>query len=104
MKVYHLKRIQFLPITLKEAWSFFCNPANLAHITPKHMKFQVLYISGGNRMYAGQLIRYKIHVLPGIPVQWVTEITHVNEPYFFADEQRYGPYALWHHQHHFKEV
>jgi penicillin-binding protein 2 len=40
----------------------------------------------------------------GIRVRWVTEITHVQEPQYFADEQRFGPYALWHHKHHFKSV
>lgn len=28
----------------------------------------------------------------------------MQEPDYFVDEQRFGPYALWHHQHHFKEV
>ncbi len=55
-------------------------------------------------MYPGQIIKYVIQVLPGIPMNWITEITHVQEPYYFVDEQRFGPYALWHHQHHFKAV
>ena len=104
MKIYHLKRTQFLPITLQEAWDFFSTPKNLEKITPAHMKFKVLYISGGEKTYAGQIIRYKVAVLPGISVNWMTEITQVNEPYLFVDEQRFGPYALWHHQHHFREV
>ncbi len=68
------------------------------------MKFDILYLSGGEKMYAGQIIRYKLRPIPGIPESWTTEITHVKEPDFFVDEQRFGPYALWHHQHHFKEV
>ena len=104
MKVYTLKRTQFLPISLEEAWDFFSTPRNLKEITPDHMKFDIKYISGGDRMYAGQLIRYIVYVLPGMPVRWTTEITHVKEPYYFVDEQRFGPYAMWHHQHHFKEV
>jgi ligand-binding SRPBCC domain-containing protein len=68
------------------------------------MKFKILYTSGGNQMYAGQLIRYHINILPGIRVHWVTEITHVREPHHFIDQQRFGPYALWHHQHFFNEV
>ncbi len=55
-------------------------------------------------MYPGQLIRYKVNGIPFIPMHWVTEITHVQEPRYFVDEQRFGPYALWHHQHHFIEV
>ena len=68
------------------------------------MGFQILYISCAYRAYAGQIIQYKVSVLPGIKVNWVTEITHVQEPLHFIDEQRFGPYSLWHHQHHFKEV
>lgn len=55
-------------------------------------------------MYPGQIIRYKVAIFPGVDVDWVTEITHVEEPYYFVDEQRSGPYSLWHHQHHFREV
>lgn len=104
MKIYLLKRTQFLPISLPEAWEFFSTPKNLAKITPEHMGFQILYLSGGDKVYAGQIIQYKVSVLPGIKVNWVTEITHVQEPLHFIDEQRFGPYSLWHHQHHFKEV
>lgn len=68
------------------------------------MGFQILSISGNEGMYAGQIIRYKVHVLPLISTNWVTEITHVSAPNYFVDEQRLGPYALWHHQHHFREV
>jgi ligand-binding SRPBCC domain-containing protein len=105
MKIYHLKRTQFLPITLEEAWSFFSSPKNLARITPPTLRFEIVYISGDqNETYPGQIIRYRIGLLPGITVNWMTEITHVNKPHNFIDEQRFGPYALWHHQHHFKEV
>ena len=68
------------------------------------MKFIITYISGKEKMYADQLISYIVNILPGLPVRWTTEITHVNEPLYFIDEQRFGPYALWHHQHHFKAV
>lgn len=104
MKIYTLKRNQVLPISLKEAWDFFSTPTNLSKITPEHMGFNIKYQSGGQKMYPGQLIRYVVNALPGIPMNWVTEITHVSEPNYFVDEQRFGPYALWHHQHHFTEV
>lgn len=104
MKIYNLKRTQFLPISIQEAWEFFSSPSNLSKITPAHMGFQILYMSGGQKMYPGQLIQYVVQGLPGIPMQWTTEITHVHEPYYFVDEQRFGPYSLWHHQHHFKQV
>lgn len=104
MKVYKLERVQFLPITIEKAWDFFSSPKNLKEITPEYMKFKITYISGSERMYAGQLISYIVNILPILPVKWTTEITHVNEPTYFVDEQRFGPYALWHHQHHFKPV
>jgi len=104
MKMYHLKRTQFLPISLEQAWDFFSTPKNLSKITPEHMGFKILYISGGDKAYAGQIIRYHVSILPGIKVHWVTEITQVKQPIYFIDEQRFGPYALWHHQHHFQEV
>ncbi len=104
MKVYTISRKQFLPITLSEAWEFFSTPRNLSKITPAHMGFDIQYVSGGEKTYAGQLIRYKVQAIPGIKMDWVTEITHVQEPTYFVDEQRFGPYALWHHQHHFNEV
>ena len=105
MKIYTLKRTQFLPIGIDEAWAFFSSPRNLSRITPEEMDFQIRYISGaGDTMYPGQIIRYRIKVLPLFTVQWVTEITHAQPPYYFVDEQRLGPYGMWHHQHHFRDV
>jgi ligand-binding SRPBCC domain-containing protein len=104
MKIYTLTKTQFLPISIQEAWEFFSSPRNLSKITPGHMGFKILYLSGSEKMYNGQIIRYKVNVLPFISLHWVTEITHVQELYYFVDEQRFGPFALWQHQHRFKEV
>jgi ligand-binding SRPBCC domain-containing protein len=104
MKIYQIKRTQVLPITLGHAWDFFSSPRNLARITPGHMRFQILGFSGSEKMYAGQIIRYKIFILPFVPLRWTTEITHVDSPHFFVDVQRFGPFAMWHHQHSFREV
>lgn len=104
MKIYRLIRTQLLPVTLQEAWNFFSSPANLSAITPPAVHFRIVYDSGSEKMYPGQIIRYKIAILPGVHVDWVAEITHMEEPYYFVDEQRSGPYSLWHHQHHFREV
>lgn len=100
--MYNLKRKQVLPITLEEAWEFFTSPENLNKITPADMGFDIQYISGSKTTYAGQIIAYKIKVLPGIRMNWVTEITHAKALQYFTDEQRFGPYKFWHHQHHFK--
>ncbi len=86
------------------AWDFFSKPDNLKEITPSNLGFQILSKHHGSRMYAGQIIEYKVKPILGIPLYWMTEITQVVDKQFFIDEQRYGPYSLWHHQHHFKEI
>ena len=102
MKIYQIKTKQKLPISSKEAWQFLSNPNNLAKITPKYMNFKIL--SGADRpIFAGQIIQYKVTPVLGITLKWVTEITHVKENEYFVDEQRFGPYSLWHHKHFIKE-
>lgn len=94
---------QFLPISLDEAWEFFSAPQNLNRITPPEMKFSIK--SGGlGPMYQGMIIQYTVTPLLGIPLPWVTEITHVADRQYFVDEQRFGPYSFWHHMHTFKIV
>lgn len=105
MAVYTLKRVQRLPISLEQAWDFFSSPANLKTITPPYMGFDITSDPEFNReMYAGQVITYTVRPVLGIPMFWMTEITHVAPGRFFVDEQRVGPYRIWHHQHHFKTV
>lgn len=100
--IYTLTVMQQLPIGLSEAWDFFSSPKNLEKITPEHMGFKIT--SGEpESMYPGQIITYKVAPLPGIKASWVTEITHVEKGKFFVDEQRFGPYSMWHHEHHFVE-
>lgn len=102
MKIYQLKTVQNLPIGIEEAWKFFSNPNNLSVITPEWLNFKIKS-KLPEKMYSGMIIGYKVHPVLGIPLNWVTEITHVQEPFYFVDEQRFGPYKFWHHQHHFKE-
>jgi ligand-binding SRPBCC domain-containing protein len=105
MKTYQLKFEQKLPISLEQAWDFFSSPLNLAKITPDHMGFIITSdFKEGQKMYPGMIITYKVSPLLGIKLNWMTEITHVQEGKYFVDEQRFGPYALWHHQHHFEEI
>lgn len=103
MKAQILQRTQKLNISMEKAWDFFSSPVNLADITPPWLDFRVMS-DVPEKMYEGMMVQYKVHPFAGLPVWWVTEITHVSEPYFFVDEQRKGPYALWHHEHHFKET
>jgi ligand-binding SRPBCC domain-containing protein len=103
-KVYTIKEVQNMPLTLQKAWNFFSKPANLKDITPANMGFIIRSRYHGEQMYPGQIIEYTVKPLLGIPFYWMTEITHVAEGKYFIDEQRFGPYSLWHHQHHFKQI
>ncbi len=85
------------------AWEFLSNPNNLKTITPDYMGFKI--ISGADRpMYEGQIIQYLVTPVLGIKTKWVTEITHIVDQKYFVDEQRFGPYALWHHKHFIKAI
>lgn len=103
MKIYQKKTTQRLPISVSEAWNFLSNPGNLKTITPEYMGFKILD-EHEPKMYAGQIIKYIVTPVLGIPTTWVTEITHVEDQKYFVDEQRFGPYALWHHKHFIKEI
>ena len=101
--VYALETKLLLPINLNDAWTFFSNPENLAKITPGKMGFNIT--SGiPEKMFSGQIITYKIDIFPLFSSNWITEITHVQNKTYFVDEQRFGPYSMWHHEHHFEEV
>ena len=103
MKLYRLHRTQVLPVSLPDAWRFFSSPLNLPSITPPWLNLRIVG-RVRERMVPGMLIRYRLTPLPGIAVNWVSEITHVQPPTYFVDEQRFGPYRVWHHQHRFRSV
>jgi ligand-binding SRPBCC domain-containing protein len=103
-KLYTLERVQRLPVSLKEAWAFFSSPKNLSDITPDYMGFGIISGNEDVEIYPGMIITYRITPLLGIPMKWVTEISHADRPHYFVDEQRIGPYSLWHHEHHFREI
>ncbi len=101
--MYQLKRQQLVKTDMATCWDFFSSPGNLQKITPKYMGFDVL-TEVPEKMYEGLMIEYRVRPLLGIPMNWITEITHVEEHQFFVDEQRKGPYRIWHHEHHFETV
>lgn len=103
MSLYQIHVKQKLPISLEEAWAFFSDPMNLNKITPDNMGF-VTHSGAYRAMYPGQIIEYTVTPLWGIQMNWVTEITHVVDRHYFVDEQRFGPYALWHHKHFLKAI
>jgi ligand-binding SRPBCC domain-containing protein len=101
-----MKRIeysQFVPGNINEVWDFFSSPANLSKITPPEMGF-IITSPLQSAMYPGMFITYKVSPAFGVKLNWVTEITQVSDKKFFIDEQRSGPYSIWHHEHHFREV
>ncbi len=100
-RLFRFEQQQVVPAGLETVWEFFSNPANLKTITPPDMGFDIL-TPLPPEMEAGLIIAYRVRPLLGIPVQWVTEITHVAPMRFFVDEQRFGPYRFWHHRHTFE--
>lgn len=101
--MYQLIRTQFIKADIKTCWDFFSSPTNLKVITPSYMGFEVK-TEVPQKMYEGLMIAYTVRPLLGIPMSWITEIKTVKENEFFVDEQRQGPYTIWHHEHHFKAV
>jgi ligand-binding SRPBCC domain-containing protein len=99
MAFYQFIKTQKLPADIDELWEFISSPDNLRKITPASMDFTVTSNTGQEKMYPGMIITYKVRPLLGIRINWMTEITHVREKEYFVDEQRVGPYTLWHHEH-----
>lgn len=103
MSIHTLHRTLEIAATREAAWAFFSNPRNLARITPPALDFQITTPDLPEHIHAGMMIQYRVRPLLGIAMTWLTEITHVSEGDRFVDEQRVGPYAIWHHEHWFRE-
>jgi ligand-binding SRPBCC domain-containing protein len=101
--IHVLNKRQVVPAGIRECWKFFSDPHNLSKITPPGLDFQVLS-ELPDEIHEGMMIEYRVRPLLGIPMTWLTEITHVRGPHYFVDEQRVGPYALWHHEHEFVDM
>ena len=99
-----IKKEQILNTDIKNLWDFMSSPKNLSRITPKSMLFKITSNNKNDKIYPGMIISYKVAPLLNIPITWVTEITHVKENKYFVDEQRIGPYKIWHHEHIFKPL
>ncbi len=104
MALYQFERTQKVNASIAEVWDFISSPANLKEITPDYMGFDITSKNKSEKMYEGILISYSVKPLLGIKTNWVTEITHIKEGEFFIDEQRAGPYKLWHHQHFIEKI
>ena len=99
MPFYQFEQTQKIPASVDTVWDFISSPNNLKEITPSYLGFLVTSKSAENKMYPGMIITYKVSPLFGIKLSWMTEITQVKDKDYFVDEQRVGPYKLWHHQH-----
>ena len=101
--IFTLTAKQKLNIPLDQAWNFFSTPENLERITPEEMQFNITS-ELCDKFFKGKIITYKVGILPGVKTNWVTEITHIEDKVYFIDEQRFGPYKMWHHEHWFEEI
>lgn len=105
MKTHQLNFEQKIPMSLSKSWDFFSSPLNLSKITPPSMKFVVTSdYTENTKMYEGMIISYHVSPLLGIKMNWMTEITTVKKHQYFIDEQKFGPFKYWHHEHHFEEI
>ena len=104
MPVYTLHQTLRIPSTLEQVWAFISAPGNLKKITPPYMVFDITTKGLPAKMYPGMIVHYKVSPVFGIKTTWVTEITHVSDLMYFVDEQRVGPYRMWHHQHFIEKI
>jgi ligand-binding SRPBCC domain-containing protein len=104
MGIHTIEQTQFFAVDIETLWDFITSPANLQKITPGDLSFEITSKDAVEKIYPGKIITYKISPFPGIKFNWITEITHIQHGQFFIDEQRSGPYAIWHHEHHLAPV
>ena len=104
MSIFTLRKTQKIPASLEDIWNFISSPKNLKTITPPYMGFDILTENLPEKVYPGMLIEYHVSPLLGIKMKWLTEITHIEEGKYFVDEQRSGPYKIWHHEHHLEAI
>lgn len=100
-KFYQLKTETSIKSDINSLWDFFSSPNNLKDITPKKLNFKIK-TEVPEKMYSGLMIGYTVSPILSIPLNWLTEITQLKEKEYFVDEQRIGPYKLWHHEHIFE--
>lgn len=101
------QRLEFVtrvPAPLAETWAFFSRPENLEKLVPPDVRFDIKSPVSGVEMYEGMVIQYRVTPFPGFSTDWLTEITKIDHHRYFVDDQRVGPFALWHHQHHFRSI
>lgn len=104
MPFYQFTTTQKIPVDVNEIWRFISAPQNLKEITPEYMGFNITNNIVEGLMYPGLIITYKVSPIFNVKLNWMTEITHVKDLEYFVDEQKIGPYKLWHHQHRIEAI
>lgn len=97
--MHQIKFTQQLNASVEEIWDFIKDPRNLEKITPAKMGFKITIAPTKEQMYPGMMIGYTVKPIFNLRMEWLTEITHVHQLKYFVDEQRIGPYSIWHHEH-----
>ncbi|MBK6282406.1 MAG: SRPBCC family protein [Draconibacterium sp.] len=104
MGFFQLHKTHKIPATIDQVWDFISSPDNLKKITPEYMGFHITSKLLSEKMYPGMIISYEVSPVMGIKMTWVTEITQVKDKEYFVDEQRVGPYSIWHHEHKIEQI
>lgn len=99
MNIHRIEQQQTFNLTIEDIWKFISTPLNLNLITPDDMEFKILTQNLPDEIYSGLIIQYTVKPLWNLRFNWVTEITAVEKNKYFIDEQRFGPYQFWHHEH-----
>jgi len=84
-------------MTVQEAWDFFSSPHHLNDITPAFFHVEITS-NVPEKIYAGLLISYRMKVVFGIPMAWLSEVSQCDEPKRFVYQQRIGPFKFWSHE------
>ncbi len=104
MSYTQIIRKQIIKSDIESIWKFMSSPRNLDEITPKWMNFEITSKNTNQNMYPGMIITYNVTPFLNLKMVWITEITHIEDHILFIDEQRIGPYKMWHHEHRFEQV
>jgi len=97
MKIYQLYRQQALNVTSEEAWKFLSLPTHLNAVTPDFFNVEIIS-QVPEAIYAGLMISYRMKAVFGIPMAWLSEVSHCQVPQRFIYEQRIGPFKFLSHE------
>lgn len=97
MAIHKLYYQQSLNMSQDKAWQFFSSPKHLNSITPDF--FNIIPTSKvPDEIYGGLMISYNMKAVFGMPMSWLSEISHCDSPHYFVYQQRIGPFKFWSHE------